>query len=144
MKSLFIVFGALMLVIALPVFFLSNHDAQTQDYTQTFAGVSTAAGVYSANVTLGQDVYDDSLVGITSITSNITGDSPTAAAFNSVSRVTTVNGLTADTIRTLSVTYEIDSTIVPAGVSAFFSISNWFYIFAILGMIAGAIYAFFD
>ena len=144
MKSLIIIFGALLLIIGLPAFFTSVNDAQVQEYTQTFAGVTTGAAVYSANVTLSEDLHNDSPISVTDSSSNITSDSPSAATYNSVSGVLTVEGLDASQTRTLSITYEIGSTILPTGVSVFFTMSIWFWLFAIIGMIAGAIYAFFN
>ena len=144
MKSLIIIFGALLLIIGLPAFFTSVNDAQVQEYTQTFAGVTTGAAVYSANVTLSEDLHNDSVISVTDSSSNITSDSPSAGPYNSVSGVLTVNGLDASQMRTLSITYEIASTLLASGMGIFFTMSIWFWLFAIIGMIAGAIYAFFN
>lgn len=144
MKSLFVVFGVLLLIISLPVFFQSTHDAQVQEQTQSFAGIATAVSVNSANITMAQAVYADNLASITSVSSNITGDTPTAASFNSVSKVLNVTGLVQSNTRTLSVNYEIPSTLLPDGANVFFTVVRWFYVFTIIGMLAGAIYAFFD
>ena len=144
MKSLIIVFGVLLLIIGLPAFFTSINDAQVEEYTQTFAGVATGAAVYSANVTLSEDLYNDNVISVTDSSSNITSDSPSAATYNSVSGVLLVEGLDASQMRTLSITYEIASTLLASGMGIFFTMSIWFWLFAIIGMIAGAIYAFFN
>lgn len=144
MKSLIIVFGATLLIIALPFLFDAFDNAQTDEAEQSFSGVSTGAGVYSANVTLGQELYRDDHQQVSSISSNETLDSPTASAYNSVSRVLTVSGLAESESRTLTVSFLIDSTTLPTGFGTFFTLFRWFLIFTILGMMAGAIYAFFD
>jgi hypothetical protein len=133
-----------MLVIAMPLWFQSSIDARTEAHTENFAGVSTGSGVYSANVTLSQDIFDNTVLSVTSVSSNITGDAPTAATYNSVSNVLNVSGLTAGSTRTLSIGYDMESPFIPAGSAVFFTLSNWFYIFAIVGMVIGAIYAFFN
>lgn len=144
MKSLLVVFGAILLIIALPAFFQATHDAEIQAYTETFAGITTGAGVYSSNTTLSEDLYDDNVISVLSISSNSTNDSPSATTYNSVNRLLSFGGLADNLTRTLSVEYEIDSTLLPTGAGVFLTVVNWFYVFTIIGMIAGAIYAFFD
>jgi hypothetical protein len=144
MKSIIVIFGALLLIISLPTFFQATYDARTQEQTLNLAGVTTAAGVYSANVTLTQATHDGKLAAVQTVSSNVTSDSPTGAAYNSVSKVLNVTGLDASQTRTLSIAYDIDSTLIPDGVSIFLTLCNWFYIFAILGCITGAVYSFFD
>lgn len=144
MKSLVIVFGAVILIIMIPILFDSIHDARVDDYTQNVAGVTTAAGVYSANVTLSQSLWGDSVSFVDSLSSNITPDSPTADSYNSVSGVLLVGGLDAGHLRTLSITYEIDSAVLSehTGASTFLALFFWFVIFLIMGVVGGAIYAF--
>lgn len=142
MKSLLIIFGTLMLLLYIPVVIEGTRDAQTEDYDLSFAGVTTAAGVYSANVTLTTDIYDDNVLSVASVSSNVSSDSPSASAFNSSSKVLTVNGLAASSTRTLDLTLKVDNPLMPAGMSMFFGLYQWFYNFVILASFAGAIYAF--
>jgi nitrogen fixation protein FixH len=100
-KSLIIVFGALILLIAMPYLFVSINDAQTSTYTQTSAGVVTTNN-YSANIALNQAIHKDAITSITGITSNLTTDTPGPATYNATSKVLTVSGLTANTTRTLT------------------------------------------
>lgn len=144
MKSLLIVFGAFLMIICLPAFFQATHDARVESATETFAGVTTGAGVYSANVTLAQEAYDDTVNAVDSISSNVTADTPAASTYNSTSRVLLVTGLAPSVTHTLTVNYDVTTTLLPIGMSVFLTVVNWFYIFAILGMLGGAIYAFFD
>lgn len=122
--------------------FTGIDSARTDDYTQTVAGVTTAAGVYAANVTLGQSVYDDEVASIVSVSSNISSDSPSAYSWNSVSNVLWVSGLEADETRTLEVDFLINSVTLEAGASAYLVLFFWFLMFVPLGMMAGAIYNF--
>lgn len=144
MKSLIIVFGALLLIIATPFAFSAIDAGRTQEYTQTFAGVTTGAGAYSANVSLSEGAFNDSQLAVKSVSSNESADSPSAADYNSVSKALEVGGLDESSIRTLSVIYLVDSTSLPSGFGTFFGLIRWFWIFAITGLIGGAIYAFFD
>lgn len=144
MKSLIIVFGAILLIIATPFVFTALDDALTQEYIQSFAGVDTGAGVNTANFTLGRSLYNDDTTSVSSVSSNITPDTPSAASYNSVSKLLVVSGLEESQSRTLTVEFMIDSTTLPSGASAILTLTRWFWIFTILGMIGGAIYAFFD
>jgi hypothetical protein len=144
LKSLLIVFAALFLLIATPYVFDSIDNALTEEYTQSMAGVSTASGVYTANVTLGQAAYNNSATSITAIASNLTSDTPTPASYNSTSKVVLVSGLEGNTSRTLTLAYLIDNTDMEAGMIMFIHLLRWFYIFIIIGLTGGAIYAFFQ
>lgn len=144
MKSLVVAFGAAFLLILFPAIFGRLIDAQTDDYTQNFAGVSTGAGEYSANFTLSQDLFEDNTVSVSSISSNISGDSPSASAYNSVSRVLTAGGLQESQTRTISVTYDIEDPSLPAGVVVFLQIFIWFFMLIDLGLLVGSVYAFFE
>jgi len=144
MKSLIIVFGTFLLLVALPYAFQAVDDAITESYTQSISGVTTGAGEYTENITLSRSIYNNDTTSITSISSNITSDSPTAAGYNTVSRQLEVSGLDASQTRTLAVNFLIESTVIPAGSVMFLTLYRWFLVFMIIGMAGGAIYAFFD
>lgn len=144
MKSLLIVFGALLLIIATPFVFTAIDSAITDEYSQSISGVTTSAGEYAANVTLGRSVYNDDDSSVTSISSNTSTDTPSAASYNSVSKSLEVSGLDESITRTLTIEFLIDSTTLDAAAMVFFPLLRWFWIFTIMGMIVGAIYAFFD
>lgn len=144
MKSLIIIFGALLMIVATPFVFSSIDDGITDPYTQSISGVTTGAGEYAENVTLGRAVYNDDDSSVTSISSNISGDTPTASAYNTTSHALEVSGLAASQTRTLTVTFNIDDPSLPTGVSTFLGLMRWFWVFIITGMAGGAVYAFFD
>ncbi len=143
LKSLFIVFGVLLLLIATPFVFVAIDDAITQEYSQSVSGVATGAGEYAANVTLGRSLYNNDAQSVTGISSNTSSDTPAAASYNSVSKALEVSGLDESITRTLTVEFTIDSTTLPTGAATFLTLLRWFWVFIILGMAAGAIYAFF-
>lgn len=144
MKSVVIIFAAILMTIATPFVFTAIDDAVTETATQSISGITTAAGTYSANVTLGRAMYNNDTQSVSGITSNLSDDSPTAYSYNSVSRILVVSGLAADSSRTLTIAFGIDSTTMPPGAASFWLLMRWFWIFAIVGYTAGAIYAFFD
>lgn len=144
MRSVIIIFAALVLMACAPFAFAAIDAAATDDYTQTFSAVTTGAGATSANVTLAQEIYNDHINQVTSVTSNITNDSPSATYYNTVSRALQVGGLEESGERTLSVTFHTDSSTMPTGMEAFWTFLRWFYVFMIIGFAGGAIYSFFD
>lgn len=144
MRSVIIIFAALLLVAAAPFAFASIDEAASDEYTENFNSISTGAAVTTSNVTLAQDIYEDHINQVISISSNVSSDSPSATAINTVSRLLDVSGLSPSTIRTLSVTYRTDSSTMPSGMSTFWLFLRWFYVFMIIGFAGGAIYAFFD
>lgn len=144
MKSLIIIFGTLLLIIATPFVFESIDNALTDEYSQSFASVSTGAGEYAANVTLSREPHNEDTNDVTEISSNISSDSPSASDYNTVSKSLEVSGLVESEERTLTVEFYIDSVSLPASMVTFMGLLRWFYVFIIIGMSGGAIYAFFD
>ena len=141
MKSLVIVFCAVLLIIATPTVFDTLNDARTDTTSESFQGLTSANS--TTNVTLGQTLYEDAIVEVASISSNQSLDTPTAYSYNTVSRILTVTGLAeAGLTRTLVVNYNIASASLPSTMGAFFTILYWIWILIILGLCGGAIYAF--
>lgn len=132
------------MVIATPAFFTHVDDVLTDDETNAFTSVTTAAGVTSANVTLSSAVYNDVVAQVGDITSDNEDDTPTAYSYNSVSQVLLVSGLNPNDTRSLSVDYSIDNESLDSGIAIFWTLLRWFWVFCIIGMAGGAIYAFFD
>jgi len=80
---------------------------RTEDTTESFVA-ATGAGVTTANVTLGSELFQDGVSEVIAITSNIT-ETPVATSYVSASQVLLVSALDAGTSRTLSVNYYADS-----------------------------------
>lgn len=144
MKSLIIICAALFMMVATPFVFASLDNSLTDEYTQSVSGVGTGAGDYAANVTLGRSIYNDDSVSVLEISSNISSDTPSASAYNSVSKKLEVSGLEASETRTLVIRFLIDSTTLPSGSSIFLTFLRWLWIFVIVGFMGGGVYAFFE
>ena len=89
--------------------FTSVHEARTAD-TTVAANVTTGAGDVDADVTLIRDLYNNELGYVTSITSNVTGDTPVASSYVAATRTLTIRGLTANAGHDLTVVHEYDQT----------------------------------
>lgn len=146
MKSLVIVFCLILLLIATPFVFTAINTSVTENYTQSVAGVATAGSNYAANITLGKSLFKNNTVAVTSISSNVSTDNPTASGqYNSVGKVLEVSGLDSGQTRTLTASFLIASTSLPTGAGDFLDVLlRWFWVFTLLGMSAGAIWAFFQ
>ncbi len=75
--------------------------------------VVTGAGVTTANVTLDDDLYQDAVSQVISISSNAT-ESPVATSYVSATNVMLISALDAATTRTLTINYyaETDNTVL--------------------------------
>lgn len=104
------------------------YDFRTDLQADTFA-TSTAAGVTSANSTLTKAIVDNDTSTIT-ITSNIS-EAPAFNSYNATNRQLNTIGLTANTIRTLTVTYDVTALAGADALDTF--IGTWFiYIWYVL------------
>lgn len=141
MRALIILFGAALLIICFPVILSSILDAKTDSYEQTFH-IATAAGVTTSNVTLGLDLYGDSLGNIESFTSNSTTDTPSGDVYYDATNQLTVGGLTANVTRALAVTYRYQTTSISDFTTAeyLFDILLWFMALGILTLIAAGLF----
>lgn len=83
------------------------YDFRTALRTDTFL-TATAVGVESANETLLDDLYDGD-TGEVDIDSGDTTDTPVANSYNATSQVLNIIGLSANTTRTLEITYPYDA-----------------------------------
>jgi len=108
---------------------------RTEDTTEAYASVTTAAGVTTANVTLANDLYQDDVSEVITITSNVTGESPVATSYITATKKLLVSALNAATTRTLTINYyaETDSDILRV-VGPFLSL------LVIGGMLVGILY----
>lgn len=81
------------------------YDFRTDVEENAFA-VTTGVGETAANVTLLTALYDDDY-SEAAVTSNITSDIPAMSSYNTTTRALAVNGLTANTSRTITVEYDV-------------------------------------
>lgn len=144
MKSIVIIFATLLYTIAIPFMFTAIDDMVTDDISQSYALVNTGAST-NQSVILSQSLHKNAVAFINSVTSNITGDSPTAATYNSVSKAVLVTGLIQSSNRTLTVNYAIAKASLPSSATLFLdTLIRWFFIFSVIGLWGGAVYAFFQ
>lgn len=104
--AVFMVIVAAVILFMLPLTEMI-YDFRTDQRADDFT-VTTAAGVTTANVTLGKPVFDDDTQTI-SFSSNTTTDIPVVSSYNVTSRQLLIAGLTASTTRAVEVTYDIDA-----------------------------------
>jgi hypothetical protein len=145
MKNVLTIFGAVLVVVCLPLIFHVLHDARVDINTESHTTLVTGVAETTSNVTLGQPLFGDAVTGVTSISSNNTLDTPTAYSYNTVSRLLTISGLVVGATRTLTIDYEIASESLAElpSAGAFIPIFAYLIIFGILGLIAGAIFGMF-
>lgn len=108
------IFNAFLIVLAAAILFMLPlvaliYDFRTDQRTNSFT-TSTGVAETSANVTLFDDLYNCDL-GSVDVNSDDSSDNPVASstAINCTIREITITGLTANTTRTLDVTYDIDA-----------------------------------
>jgi len=107
---------------------------RTSDQLDGFAGVTTAAGITTANVTLTEDLYQANLAKVTTITSTNGTDTPVLISYIEATKVLQIGGLDDDNTRDMSVAYkaETDDTVMRA--------MGPFMAFLIIGGCVGAIF----
>lgn len=106
------IFNAFLIIVAAAILFMipisaAIYDFRTDLREDTFTS-PTGVGVTTANVTLLKPVYDDDTETIDFL-SDLATDIPAYSSYNSTSRQLGISGLTANTTRILTVSYDIDA-----------------------------------
>ena len=112
-SMLYMVLGIISIAISFVVFpivldassTVLGHEGQIVDVHEN---VTTGAAETTADVVLRYALLDGLVANVVSITSSEGTDTPTADSYVEASRTLTVGGLTADTTRTLTITYKTD------------------------------------
>lgn len=117
MKSVSLFLGSFLLIIMLPLSLGALHDFRVENYEQSISTVTTGAGENTTTVILSQELWQDDINAVLSVSSNITADSPSADSFNNVTNGLTVGGLVASQTRTLTIEYEIPDAEVVSNMS---------------------------
>lgn len=104
MKVVFVIIGVVVIISMFGLMVSGIKSAQTTERTDTFITV-TAGGDFDSDVVLVGDLYEDELLNVTEITSDIGGDAPLPHAYNPITRTLTIDGLAASETHTLAVTY---------------------------------------
>ncbi len=141
MRGILTLFSAGFLFIIIPALLISLHSAPIADYSQSISGVITSPGEYTANVSLGLALYDNSIQNVLSVTSNDTRDNPTAYFYLNTGKRLFLSGMADDTVRTLTIDYGVRSDVnndVPA-LSTMMTTVAWLFILAGIAFIAAGI-----
>ena len=136
MGVVFGIIGIAIVMIIFPLIMDSTHDVQADTDVDTFAAVTTGAGVYEADVVLTEDLYNDDNSYVTSVTSDNGGDTPVAGTYVAGTNTLTVTGLAESDTRDLTVTYEYGALDNYTGMDAIVGMTPlliWVAILAMLG-----------
>lgn len=106
------IFSAFLIIVVAAILFMLPltsliYDFRTDLRTDEFV-YATGGAETTANVTLGKPVFDDDTQTI-DILSSLGTDVPVFSSYNITTRIVDMTGMTANTSRTISVSYDIDS-----------------------------------
>lgn len=140
------IFQAFLVIMASAILFLipltdAAYDFKTDLREDSFT-INTAVGQTSANVTLVKAIYDDDVTTI-SVSSDLSTDVPLYSSYNTTSRQTLFTGFTANSTRTLTVSYDVDAL---AGGDAIDTLTDrlaWFWLIAIIAFAPAGLAAIF-
>lgn len=138
-NSFLIIMGAVFLLL-MPLT-MAVYDFRTDVREDTFS-VDTGVGVTSGNVTLIKPVYDDDTSTI-DVSSDLATDIPVFNTYNTTSRQTNFTGLTANTTRILTVSYDVDALNAWLAVGNLVDVTAWLFLIIIIAFAPAAIAAIF-
>ena len=128
------IFNAFVIIVASCVLFLLPITNAAEDFKRDLRtdsiGSITGAAETSDNITFGTAIYDDDTTSVT-VSSDLATDAPVfvGGTYSATNNTGNVSGLTANTTRTLSVTYYIDAL---TGFPAVADISDKYFLFYLL------------
>jgi hypothetical protein len=138
MKSLAMIFGAIMLCFLLPTTAAGINDFRARDYVEPHIVVT--ASETSKDIVLTQALFSSATANVI-ITSNNTNDAPVPFSYVSATKTLTIAGLSANESHNLSITYKIDNLTDDFGASLGSKILLTVLILGIFGLIGGAVYS---
>ena len=125
----------LVLVISVLLFMLplseTIRDFRTYVKEDTFASVATGAGETTANVTIQKALYDNDTSSF-AISSSISADVPVFSSYNGTIRALQTGGLSANTTRALTVSYDVDALTGYTALSALMDRVPFFWLLLVL------------
>ena len=105
-----VIIGLLTIVVTLsmaPSIGTANDALLPSEVIDTLTGIHTGVGITEADATLTEILYHEDIADILDISSNISeGAGPTVDSYDATTQNITVSGLTANTTRTFTVTYD--------------------------------------
>jgi hypothetical protein len=126
--------------IMFPIVMDASHDLQTDDFVQTEAAVATGAGVTAADVVLDEDLWDDAVTSVLSITSDEVADVPVANTYTAGTNTLNITGLAESDSRTLVITYEYDGLTDYTGMGALVAVAPLLLFIGVIGAVVGGLY----
>ena len=140
------IFYAFLIVMVSAILFMlplteGVYDFRTDPRTDTFS-VDTGVGVTTANESLLSDLYDCDMSSI-DIDSDLATDNPQYYAINCTTRLLDITGLTANTTRTLSITYDFDALQGSTAINNLVDRVPWIWLLVIIAFAPAAIFAIF-
>jgi hypothetical protein len=136
MKAALAIIGVVIILILFGTMMSGINDAQTLERTDTFVGVVTGGGITEADVVLVADPFNNSILSVTSLTSNEVLDGPLPDSYVTGTNTLTVRGLNASDTRTLTVVYDYGS--LTGSVGTFLGMIPIFVAIAAVLIIIGA------
>ena len=106
------------------------YDFRTDVQEDTFTS-DTAVGQTTENVTLSEVLYDNDTQTI-DILSSISGDVPAYASYNGTTRLLGISGLSANTTRSLTVSYDVDALAGSDAINNLLDIVPWIWMLCII------------
>lgn len=119
----------------------SVYDFRTDQRTDDFT-VATAVGVTTGNVTLIKAIYSNDTQTL-SLLSSLNTDSPTFVSYNTTTRNVAISGLTANTSRTISASYDVDALNGSAAIDTLANYIPFIWMLCIIVLPMAAIFAIF-
>lgn len=140
-----IFYSLLLMVSAVVLFFLpvtaAIYDFRT-DVKEDKIIASTGVGEATANVTLFKTIYNADTSTL-SIYSNNSTDTPLFSAYNAATKTLLISGLTANTTRTLTISYDYDVLAASTALSNFLDKLSWIWMVCVIGFVPAALVAIF-
>jgi len=139
MKTALTIIGAIIVLVLFGTMMTGIGEAQTNEQEDDFGAVVTGGGDFDADVVLTVPLYDEGLINVVDITSDLGTDVPLATDYTALTQTLEVSGLTASQTRTLTVTYRYAALDDYAGVNEFFGFIPLLVGVAIVAIVVGAI-----
>jgi len=117
------------------------YDFRTDPRTDVYT-VDTAVGITTGNESLYDDLYDDDM-GSIDIDSTLATDIPMPSSYNTTTRLLDITGLTANTTRTLSITYDYDALDASEAIATLIDRLPWVWLLVCVAFSPAALFAIF-
>ena len=140
-------FTAFLIVVVSAILFMlpvtdAIYDFRTDQRTDTYT-TATAVAVTTANATLHAVLYDND-IGSASFISDLVTDIPLSSSYNSTSRQLLISGLTANTTRTMEITYDFNALSDSSGIDTLMDWMPLIWILIAIGFGPAALFSIFS